>query len=177
MRLNKRLYWLGLATGALLAASGAAAQISLSSTVGLALHNSTQIRIASADVQKAISVVAEAKDVFIPNLVAGAGLGPPSIGFPLGQPSLFNVTTQSLAYSFSQRDYIRAATAGLKSAQLTLKDDQDQVTLDCAVAYIQLNTDIRELAELDHEKADAERLVSIERDRIAGRSRQPHGRD
>lgn len=166
MRLKKRLYWLGVATGALLAVEGAAAQISLSSAVGLALRNSTQIRIASADVQKAIATVAEAKDVYVPNLVVGSGLGPPSIGFPLGQPSLFNVTSQSLVYSYSQRDYIRAAAAGLKSAQMTLKDDRDQVTLDCAMAYIQLNTDTRELAELDQEKADAERLVSIERDRL-----------
>jgi outer membrane protein TolC len=166
MRLTTLVYWLGMTAGALLAASGAAAQISLSSTVGLAVQNSTQVRIATADVQKAIAAVAEAKDVFIPNLVAGAGLGPPSIGFPLGQPSLFNVTTQSLAYSFSQRDYIRAAQAGLKSARLTLKDDQDQVTLDCAMAYIQLDTDERELAELAEEKTDAERLVSIERDRL-----------
>lgn len=166
MRLNKRLYWLGVATGALLAVSSAAAQISLSSAVDLALRNSTQIRIASADVRKAIAVIAEAKDVYIPNLVGGSGLGPPSIGFPLGQPSLFNVSSQSLVYSYSQRDYIRAATAGLRSAQMTLKDNRDQVTLDCALAYIQLETDTRELAEMDQEKSAAERLVSIERDRL-----------
>ena len=167
MHLRKQVcYWAGLGMGALLAVSSAAAQISLSSAVGLALQNSTQVKIAAADVQKAIAVVAEAKDVYLPNLVAGAGLGPPSIGFPLGQPSLFNVTSQSLVYSFSQRDYIRAARAGLKSAQSVLKDDQDQVTLDCALAYIQLDTDDRELATLDQEKTDAERLVSIELDRL-----------
>jgi outer membrane protein TolC len=158
--------WLGVGVSALLGLSSASAQISLSSAVGLALQNSTQVKIATADVQKAIAVVAEAKDVYLPNLVAGAGLGPPSIGFPLGQPSLFNVTSQSLVYSFSQRDYIRAARAGLKSAQSALKDDQDQVTLDCALAYVQLDMDTRELAALSDEKTDAEKLVSIERDRL-----------
>ncbi|MGC2161356.1 MAG: TolC family protein [Silvibacterium sp.] len=159
-------YGLGIGAVALLGVAGAAAQISLSSTVALALQNSTQVKIASADVQRANAGISEAKDVYIPNLVTGASPGPPSIGFPLGQPSLFNVQSQSLVYSFSQPDYIRAARAALKSAQLSLKDNQDQVTLDCALAYIQLDTDTRKLASLDEEKSAAEKLVSIERDRL-----------
>jgi len=167
MHVKKQVcYGLGVGTVALLLVSGAGAQISLSSTVGLALQNSTPVKIAAADVQRATAGLAEAKDAYIPNLVTGASPGPPSIGFPLGQPSLFNVTSQSLVYSFSQPDYIRAAHAALKSAQLNLKDSQDQVTLDCSLAYIQLDTDIRELASLDTEKDDAERLASIERDRL-----------
>lgn len=167
MRLNGRVCnWLGLGAGALLAASSAAAQISLSSAVDLALRNSTQVKIATADVQRAIANLEEAKDVYIPNLVAGASPGPPSIGFPLGQPSLFNVTSQSLVYSFSQADYIRASRAAYKSAQLNLNDNKDQVTLDCALAYVQLETDTRMLAALEDEKADADHLVAIESDRV-----------
>lgn len=152
--------------GALLTASGAAAQVSLSSAVGLALQNSTQVKIAVSDVQRATAGIAEAKDVYIPNLITGASPGPPSIGFPLGQPSVFNVQSQSLVYSFSQPDYIRAARAALKSAQLSLKDSRDQVMLDCSLAYIQLEIDTRELASLDNEKASAEKLVDVEHDRL-----------
>jgi outer membrane protein TolC len=159
-------YWLVLGAGALLGISSAAGQISLSSSVGLALQNSTQVKIATADVQRATASLAEAKDAYIPNLVTGASPGPPSIGFPLGQPSLFNVQSTSMVYSFSQPDYIRASRAALKAAELNLVDSRDQVTLDCALAYVQLETDTRELAALDEEKSDSEKLVSIERDRL-----------
>src|SRR6185437_14797139 len=157
--------WLAIATGALLAASQAAAQISLSSTVALALQNSTQVKMAAADVQRAEAGLTETRDAYVPNFVVGSGVGY-TYGFPVGQPSIFNVTSQSLLYSFSQPSYVRAARAALKSAQLSLKDKQDQVTLDCALAYIQLDTDTRELAALDEEKAAAERLVSIEHQRL-----------
>lgn len=168
MRLRKQVwYWLAMGAGALLGASSAAAQISLASTVDLALQNSTQMRMGEADVQRAAAGLSETKDVYIPNFVAGASPGPPSIGFPLGQPSLFNITSESLVYSFSQPDYIRASRAALKSAQFNLKDTQDQVTLDCALAYIQLETDTRGIAALNEEKTDAENLVRIESDRLA----------
>lgn len=168
MSLRKHLGY-GLWTGAiaLLAASSASAQISLSSTVGLALQNSTSVKLAAVDVQRAVASLAETKDAYIPNFVVGANPGPPSIGYPLGEPSIFTVQSQSLVYSYSQPDYMRAARAAVKSAQLKLKDDKDQVALDCSVAYIQLNTDLRQLTSLDQEKADADALVSIEQQRLA----------
>jgi outer membrane protein TolC len=76
------------------------------------------------------------------------------------------VTSQSLIYSFSQPDYVRAARAALKSAQLSLKDNEEQVALDTALAYIQLDSDTRLLAALEQEKEFAERLVTIERERL-----------
>lgn len=115
--------------------------------------------------QRAIAGLAEAKDAFVPNFLVGSSVGY-TYGFPVGQPSVYNVGSQSLVYSFSQPDYIRASRAALKAAELTLKDDRDQVALDCALAYVQLDTDIRELAALDSEKTDAEKLVGIERDRL-----------
>ena len=151
--------------GALIGVSSAAGQISLSSAVGLALQNSTQIRIAASDVQRATAALAEARDAYVPNLQIGSSLGY-TYGFPVGQPSIVNVSSQSLFYSFSQPDYVRASRASLKAAELILRDSRDQVTLDCALAYVQLDTDTREIAVLDEEKADAEKLVSIERDRL-----------
>lgn len=157
--------WLIIATGALLGASQAIAQISLSSTIALSLQNSTQVRMAAADVQRAQAGVSEAKDAYVPNFVLGSGVGY-TYGFPVGQPSIFNVGSQSLLYSFSQPNYIRSARAALKSAQLSLKDKQDQVMLDCALAYVQLDTDVRELAALDEEKSAADRLINIELQRL-----------
>lgn len=157
-------YWLAGATCVLLATS-AGAQISLSSTVALALQNSTQVRMAAADVRRADAGLAETKDAYVPNFVVGSGVGY-TYGFPVGQPSIFNVASQSLLYSFSQPSYVRAARAALKSAQLSLKDKQDEVMLDCSLAYIQLDTDTRELAALAEEKGAAERLIDIEYQRL-----------
>ena len=151
--------------GALIGVSSAAGQISLSSAVGLALQNSTQVRIAASDVQRATAALAEVRDAYVPNLQIGSSLGY-TYGFPVGQPSIVNVSSQSLFYSFSQPDYVRASRAALKAAELSLRDSRDQVTLDCALAYVQLDADTREVAVLDEEKADAEKLVSIERDRL-----------
>ena len=165
-RLRKQVsYWLAAGAGALLAASSAAAQISLASTVDLALQNSPKVRMGDADVKRAQAGLSETRDAWVPNFVLGSGVGY-TYGFPVGQPSILNVSSQSLLYSFSQPSYVRAARAALKSAQLSLKDTKDQVTLDCAMAYIQLDTDTRELAALDEEKAAAERLVSIEHQRL-----------
>lgn len=159
------LYLLGMGAVALLMISAASAQISLSSSVDLALQNSTQVKMAVADVQKATAGLAETKDAYLPNFLLGSSIGY-TYGFPVGQPSVYNVQSQSMLYSFSQPDYIRASRAALKSAELNLKDNREQVTLDCALAYIQLDIDISELALLDQEKADAEKLISIERDRL-----------
>ena len=165
-RLRKQVsYWLAAGAGALLAASSAAAQISLASTVDLALQNSPKVRMGDADVKRAQAGLSETRDAWVPNFVLGSGVGY-TYGFPVGQPSILNVSSQSLLYSFSQPSYVRAARAALKSAQLSLKDTKDQVTLDCAMAYIQLDTDTRQLAALDEEKAAAERLVSIEHQRL-----------
>src|SRR5215469_9624469 len=56
----------------------AAAQVSLSTVVDLAQRNSTTVRLAEADLQKAIHVYAETTEVYIPNLVLGSSIGPPS---------------------------------------------------------------------------------------------------
>ena len=166
VHVKRRLaYWSGMIVAALMATSGAPAQISLSSAVDLALQNSTQVKLAAADVQKATASVAEAKDAYLPNFLLGSSIGY-TYGFPVGQPSVYNVQSQSLVYSFSQPEYIRASRAALKSAELSLKDKREQVTLDCALAYLQLDTDLRELAALDQEKSDAENLVRIEHERL-----------
>jgi len=159
------IYLLGMGTAALLVTSGASAQISLSSAVDLALQNSTQVKMAVADVQKATAGLAEARDAYLPNFLLGSSIGY-TYGFPVGQPSVYNVQSQSLLYSFSQPDYVRASRAALKSAELSLKDNREQVTLDCSLAYIQLDIDLSELAILDQEKIDAEKLISIERERL-----------
>ncbi len=147
-------------------AGAAHAQLSLFSTVDLARRNSASVRIAQADVTKAQALVSQALDVYVPSLTAGSAAGY-SYGFLGGVPSVFNAQIQSLVVSFSQPDYIRAARAGLHAATLALQDALDQVELDSALDYIQLDTITRQLAALDEQKSYAEKLDAIEQERVS----------
>jgi outer membrane protein TolC len=142
-------------------------QISFSTAVDLALRNSTQVRISSAQVERAEAGVTESVAAFRPSFSVGSSLGY-SYGFPVGQPSIYNVTAQSLAFSFSQPDYIRSARTGLLAAQLQLKDTRQQVILDAATDYIQLDSVNQQIAALDQQTGYADKLVSIETQRVEG---------
>ncbi len=151
----------------LLAISGATAQaqLSLYTAVDLARRNSTSVRTAQADVQRARAAVSEARDVYLPAATVGSSAGY-SYGFPIGQPSIVTAQVSSLAVSFSQPDYIRAARAGLQTANLQLRDALDQVELEASLDYLQLNTIGQQLAAYSEEKSYAERLGAIEQERV-----------
>jgi outer membrane protein TolC len=149
----------------LIAQSGALAQVSFYTAVDLALRNSTPVRIGAAQVQHAEAAVMESVDAYKPSFSVGSSLGY-SYGFPVGQPSVYSVSASSLAFSFSQPDYIRSARAALLAAQLQLKDTRQQVIMDTALAYIQLNTVGEEITALDQQTGYVLRLVDIETDRV-----------
>src|ERR1700691_1225858 len=149
----------------LIAQSGALAQVSFYTAVNLALRNSTPVRIGAAQVEHAEAAVMESIDAYKPSFVVGSSLGY-SYGFPVGQPSVYSVSASSLAYSFSQPDYIRSARAALLAAQLQLKDTRQQVIMDTALAYIQLTTVGEEITALDQQTGFVLRLVEIETDRV-----------
>ena len=109
------------------AVAPACAQISFTSAVGLALKSNPKVLAAQADVDKSLAALQQIRDAYIPNIVGGSGVGPPSYGYPLGQPSIFNFTAQSLVFSYSQRDYLRAAQAALDATRLNLKDIREGV--------------------------------------------------
>ncbi len=144
---------------------GAPAQVSLLTTVDQALRNSTSVRIAAADVQRAAAGLSESRDVYIPNFVLGSSVGY-TYGFPIGQPTIVNVSSQSLLFTFSQRDYIRSARAALKAAQLSLADARQQVVFDAALDYVQLDADRRRIEVLDDQNGYASRLSIIEQQRL-----------
>jgi outer membrane protein TolC len=162
----RRLWrWPTLGVVAALSCLSATAQVSLFTVVDLALRNSTSVRMAQADVMRAAAGLTESKDAYIPNLNFGSSLGY-SYGFPLGEPSVFNVSSQSLLFTFSQPDYIRSARAAVRSAEFSLKDAREQVILDASLDYIQLDKAQQTLAALDLEKQYADKLVSIEENRV-----------
>jgi outer membrane protein TolC len=150
----------------LLGETSAHAQISFYTAVDLALRNSTPVRISAATVQHAEAAVMESIDAYRPSFSVGSSLGY-SYGFPVGQPSIYSVSANSLAFSFSQPDYIRSARAGLLATQLQLKDTRQQVILDTALDYIELVTVNQQMGALDQETGFVQRLVEIETERVA----------
>ncbi len=139
--------------------------VSLYTVVDLALRNSNKVRIAEADQQRARGVWMETRDVYIPNFSVGSGLGY-SYGFPLGNPTLFDVTSNFLLFSFSQKDYIRSAQATLKASTYTLKNTRQQVILDATLNYIELNKTVSQIAALQQALADSNNLVGVVEDRF-----------
>jgi outer membrane protein TolC len=142
------------------------AQLSFSTAVGLALKSSPKVLTAQADVDKALAVVQQLRDAYIPNRVGGSGVGPAAYGYPLGQPSIFNITAQSLVFSYSQRDYLRAAQASLDATRLNLKDIREGVAEDTAVTYLALDRDMQRQAALQEQQGFSDRLVSIVQERL-----------
>jgi outer membrane protein TolC len=152
-----------------LASVPAHAQISFSSAISLALNSDPKIKAAQANVQKAQASVAATHDAFIPSATARGGYGK-STGVPLSVPEVFTLSSQSLLFSFSQKDDERAAAAGLDAANLALQDARDQVAEDAAITYVNLDNAQRRRAAMAQEYGYASRLVAIVQDRMdAGR--------
>ncbi len=158
---------LGLSLGALPHHAGA--QVSLSTAVDLALHNSPRVRMAQADVAKAEASLSEARDVYIPAVTAGAGIGN-SYGYSPNPPTLFAFNAQSLIYGSSQRSYIRSSRFGLTATGFALNDARQAVAEDSSLSYLALHHDLEREAILTQENDDASHLVQIVQDRFdAGR--------
>ncbi len=143
----------------------ASAQVSLSTAVELAQKTSPSVRSAMAQVQRAQAGLNEAHAAYIPNITIGGSPGY-AYGYPLGTPSLFNATSNSLVFSFAQPDYVRSAHEAVKAANLNLKDARLQVALDVSLAYVELDHDLRMISALDQETGYAHKLISIEQDRV-----------
>jgi len=140
-------------------------EVSLYTVVDLALRNSKTVRMAEADQQQTLAAWMQTRDIYIPNFSVGSGLGY-SYGFPLGNPTLFNVQSQFMLFSYSQRDYIRSAHAAAKAATLSLKDVRRQVILDAAVNYVELSKTLDEIQALRQALAYTDTLVGVVEDRL-----------
>ena len=160
---NSRSTWTPLTIGLalLLAPALLSAQVSLRTVVEMAQQNSSAVKLAQADVQKAQAALAQTNDAYIPNFVIGSQIGY-SHGFPTGQPSVGSATMQSLVFSYSQRQYTKAARTGVEAANLGLKDAKEQVALDAGTAYIELDTVMRELEAARQQQSLAADLLKIE---------------
>lgn len=150
--------------------SSLADPVPLKRIVELALAHATGAAVAAADEQRAAAGVRELRNSYIPQVVVGAGLGPPSYGFPLsiaGQPpSLFNVNAQSALLNPSLRDFLKAAKVESSVASLKTKDERNQIIQDAAVSYAELAKWEQRLTRLQETQADANKMEAAVAERV-----------
>lgn len=110
--------------------------------IELAIKNSTTSGLAAADITRAQSSVRQTRDAFLPQMVLGSGLGG-SYGFPLSlegaAPSIFNVNFQGALLNGAQRSYIKAARSDVAATTAQNADRRNEVIMETAVDYIQLD--------------------------------------
>ncbi len=153
-----------------LSAAGARAEsVSLKRVVQLALAHGTSAGIAQADQQRAFASYHELRNNYIPQLIAGAGLGW-SDGFPLSlegaAPSLFNVTAQSALINPALKDFIRAARADYAVSALHTKDQRNQIIQDAAISYSELAAWEKRLSYLREIVGDSEKMQQAVEERV-----------
>jgi outer membrane protein TolC len=144
-----------------LPASLAAEPVPLKRVVELALTHGTAGAVADADQKRFLAQYFEVRNQYIPQLIAGAGLGW-SDGFPLSlegaAPSLFNVNAQSALLNPALRDFIHAAGIDYKASALRTKDQRNQIIQDAVLSYVELLKCQRRLDRLHEAGADAEKM-------------------
>ena len=143
----------------------AVAQRNLSEIIDLSLRNSPRVKMAEDDLRRASAAVAETKDLYLPSVGVGSGLGVSS-GITLTVPTIFTVNAQSLVFNYSQRDYIRAARLSRDSAALKLKDARQQTEADTVTAYLSLSTARSRAHLLQAQAQHTSRLEQIVIDRL-----------
>ncbi|MBZ5720388.1 MAG: TolC family protein [Acidobacteriia bacterium] len=153
----------------LLPALVAAEPLTLKRVVELALSHSTMAVSAAADSQRAFASYREARNQYLPQIVAGSGLGY-SHGFPLtlegSAPSLINVNSQSALFNPSLHDFVRAAKTDYEAAKLQSKDQRNQVIQDTVLSYAELHKWEDLSKHLQQEQVDAGKSEEIVNQRI-----------
>jgi outer membrane protein len=154
----------------LVPASLLAEPVPLKRVVELALAHATGTAIAAADEQRADAAYRELHGNYVPQFTTGAGLGPPSYGFPLaleGQaPSLFNINAQSALLNPSLRDFVRAAKIESAVASLKTKDQRNQIIQDAVLSYAELAKWEQRLAALQETEAEADKMQAAIAERV-----------
>jgi len=143
----------------------ASAQVSLATAVDLALRSDPKVKMAQADHDRAVAALAEAHDAFIPNIKSEGGVGK-SAGVPLSLPVVFSIYAQSLAFNFSQEDYVRAARAGVAAADFALREARDNTAEDVVNTYVSLDAALQRKAALAQASGFATRVSQIVEDRL-----------
>jgi outer membrane protein len=123
-------------------ASGKDRPLAFRTAIELAVKNSATTGLAQADLQRAQATVTQTRDVFLPQMVLGSGLGA-SYGFPLSlegaAPSIFNVNFQGALLNAAQRNFVKAARSDVDVTTAQNADRRNDVIMETALDYVQLD--------------------------------------
>jgi outer membrane protein len=137
--------------------------------IELAIRNSATSGLAAADLTRAQLSVRQAHDVYLPQMVLGSGLGA-SYGFPLSlegaAPSIFNVNFQGALLNGAQRSYIKAAKSDVAATTAQNADRRNEVVMEAALDYIQLDLLDSSLAIQREQQEAATRFQDIVNQRV-----------
>ena len=133
--------------------------------IELAIRNSTTINAATVDVSRLQAVYQETRDQYVPQVYFGSGLAY-SFGFPLGEPSIFKVSSTSLLLNQAQREFIKAARSDMRAANLSKEEKKGQVILETALSYSELDKNQASINVLRQQQTAAARFEEIEQQRI-----------
>jgi len=149
----------------LMRSNSASAQLSLSSAVDLALRSNPRVLGARDEVRRARAQLAETHDVYVPSASVGSNVGQ-AYGYLPYPPTLFTGNAGSLVFSASQHYYIDSARAGLKAAEMSLRDVGETVAQDTALSFLTFAHN-KERAQVIHQQFDdANKLVKISQARF-----------
>lgn len=136
----------------------------------LAVRNSGTMAIANADQVRAEHEYLATRNVYLPQLVVGSGLAATS-GFPLSvegsAPSILRVVSSQFLYNAAQREFVRAAKSEWSAASRKNEDRKNEVLLETALVYLELDKLSSELATLRQQEKAAERIEQITGERVA----------
>jgi outer membrane protein TolC len=153
-----------LAFIAMHASAFGSAQVPLQQAVRLALANSPQVNAAQNDLEKANANLSVMKDIYIPSLTTGGGVGY-TTGITLSVPTIFTVNAQSLVFSFQQRQYVRAAHQQIEAATSSLQETGQQVQEDVVITFVSLSQAEAVSKTLGEQYEFARHLAAIDEDR------------
>ena len=146
-----------------------AAPLDFHRAVELAAQHSAAVAIANAEQEKARAAYLELRDMYLPQVVVGSGLGY-TAGFPLSMegaaPSIFNVTSQQYLINPAQKWLVRSAQAQWNAAAISREDQRKQAILDASLAYAELVKINSQLQSIEQQEQSAQKLVSIESERV-----------
>jgi outer membrane protein TolC len=125
--------------------------------------------VAAAEQTRAHAAYLEARNMYLPQVVAGSGLAK-TYGFPLSiegaAPSVFSVNYQSFLFNPAQREFIKSARQGWMAAAAGSEEQRTATLLEAAISYIQLDTLTARARLLQQEQGEANRLVKVVSERV-----------
>ena len=150
------------------AQSVTAEPIDFRQAIELALKHSGVILAAEADRSRAIRRYQAERYAYYPTVIFGSGLGY-SFGQPIaisGQaPSIFNITHTQTVYSAATRLSIKAAHSDFVAADIDYQDRTEQVILDTALLYIELDSIQQRLNTAQQQKQATDHALYIAQQR------------